>query len=81
MVVLEDLKGLFHLDGFLPPSDGEGQLSLPEILPIQLGLEHSRDGASTPSFLNPHIKEFLPNVESKPTLFQFEIIALLLSLT
>ena len=67
-----------------PPCHGQGHLPLDQVAqsPIQPGLghcqgwgSHSLSGQPVPVSHHPHSKEFLPYVQSKPTLFQFKAIA------
>ncbi|KAK4818789.1 hypothetical protein QYF61_019135 [Mycteria americana] len=78
------LEGTFKDHLVQPPCHGQGHLSLDQVAQstIQPGLEHFQGGGihnfseqSVPVAYHPHCKKFLPYVQSKSTLFQFQTIA------
>ena len=77
------LQGTLKIIWFQPPWHGQGHLPLDQVAqsPNQLGLEcfqgggsHSFSGQPGPGPHHPQSKEFLPSIQSKPTLFQLEAI-------
>ncbi|KAK4811770.1 LOW QUALITY PROTEIN: hypothetical protein QYF61_005338 [Mycteria americana] len=65
---------LCHGQGYLPLDQVAQSLIQPGLEPFQGGGIHNCSGQPVPVPHNTHSKEFLPNIESKSTLFQFNTV-------